>query len=167
MDMIREMLTDRGYQPSREINACDVWARPGHADIFVAQTFYPKISISILKDFLVKLEDMGGEHCILIYEDDVTPHVRELARLKTAPPIIELFQTCELAFNVTRHQLQPRFECLTSDQAAAIGQRFGVLGLPKMRSEDPIARYYNWPKGTIVRVIPPDTSLQTSYRVVK
>ena len=75
--------------------------------------------------------------------------------------MIEVFSIDELIFNITQHELQPKFEIVSSKEC-----KFDHCHMPKFRHDDPIVKFYNWPKGTIVKVIPIDSRMTQSYRVV-
>lgn len=62
---------------------------------------------------------------------------------------IQFWLAKELCYNVTRHSLVPRHSVVGESDLPASCR---VEQLPKMLDTDPVARYYDWPAGTLVRI---------------
>jgi len=67
----------------------------------------------------------------------------------------EVFFEYELLINIIDHDLQPQFEILTEEEKKEFISEYQVKKkeMSKMRSIDPIARYFNLGEGEIVRII--------------
>lgn len=162
MDVLGTMLTKRGYVKSENSTGLfDNWKMKNKDDIFVLTEINSKLTISIFKDILCKLEKIGGKHCILIYKHDITPFVKEIIKTTNIDPVIEVFSTDELIFDITTHELQPQFSVVTKDEC-----KFDFSQIPRFRHDDPVVKFFNWPKGSIVKITPKDPRLTVSYRVV-
>jgi DNA-directed RNA polymerase subunit H (RpoH/RPB5) len=77
---------------------------------------------------------------------------------------IELFAEEDLQFNITKHRLQPKFEKLKDSEAVDFKKNFGIkFGI--LRLDRPIARFYNYQKGDVIRITRNDGYI--NYRIVK
>ena len=68
---------------------------------------------------------------------------------------VELFWLSILRINITNHQLQPTFTLLTEKEKQELLQKYNIKiqNLPKMSIQDPICKYYKYPKHSIVKII--------------
>ena len=111
------------------------------------------------------MNDMGIFHAIIVYKDSVTAFTRKAVN-QSIEMKLELFAEEDLRYNITKHRLQPCFEKLPADEAEEFKKKFGVkFGV--MRSEDPIARFYDYKKGDVIRVIRGKTNKFVTYRLVR
>ena len=82
----------------------------------------------------------------------------------------EVFFEYELQINLIDHDLQPVFEVLNEEEKEKFMAEYQVTKkqMSKMKSIDPIARYYNSKAGDIFRIIRPSTSAGVGihYRIV-
>lgn len=82
----------------------------------------------------------------------------------------EVFIEYELLINVIDHDLQPKFELLTEEEKNTFLDEYQVAkkNMSKMKSIDPVARYYNVKGGDVFRIIRPSTSagMGIHYRMV-
>ena len=82
----------------------------------------------------------------------------------------EVFFEYELQLNLIDHDLQPKFEVLTNEEKEIFMNEYQVSKkqMSKMKSIDPIARYFNSKAGDIFRIIRPSTSagIGIHYRIV-
>lgn len=82
----------------------------------------------------------------------------------------EVFFEYELLLNIIDHDLQPKFEILTNDEKTLFLEEYKITKkqMSKMRSIDPIARYYKLKGGDVVRIIRPSNTsgLGFHYRIV-
>jgi DNA-directed RNA polymerase subunit H (RpoH/RPB5) len=93
----------------------------------------------------------------------VTPATKSTLA-QTDEMYLELFDLQDLQYNITKHRLQPVFERLPEQEAESFkkthGTKFGTL-----RHEKPIARFYDYHKGDVIRVIRSDGYI--NYRIVR
>lgn len=82
----------------------------------------------------------------------------------------EIFFEYELLINIIDHDLQPKFEVLDVKEKKDFLEEYDITKrqMSKMRSIDPIARYYNLKAGDIVRIVRPSSTsgLGFHYRIV-
>lgn len=82
----------------------------------------------------------------------------------------EIFFEYELLINIIDHDLQPKFEVLNNEEKTIFLEEYQITKkqMSKMRSIDPIARYYKLKGGDVVRIIRPSNTsgLGFHYRIV-
>lgn len=82
----------------------------------------------------------------------------------------EVFFDYELKLNLIEHDLQPIFQVLSEEEKEKFMNEYQVTKkqMSKMKSIDPIARYYNSKPGDVFRIIRPSTSagMGIHYRIV-
>jgi DNA-directed RNA polymerase subunit H (RpoH/RPB5) len=85
-------------------------------------------------------------------------------------PNTEIFEESELLINLVDHCMVPKHEILTKEEAESFYKEFNCKkrNIPKMLTDDPVARYYNVKVGDIVRILRPSvtSSIAPSYRLV-
>lgn len=150
------MLTARGWIFQQSLVDMDVWAN-GNQLVYVSTTPWPKLTIGILKEFLMRLQSFDGNHGILQYQIDVTTQVKEFIKARNHFPIVETFCVDELAIDIVNYCLQPRFTLVATT-------KFAKTSLPKFLSSDPLVRYFNWPTGSIVKI--ESDHMSTMFRLV-
>jgi DNA-directed RNA polymerase subunit H (RpoH/RPB5) len=66
---------------------------------------------------------------------------------------IQVFSEAELLFNVLTHDLCPKYTRLSPAEAATVFRTIASPEkLPRIRDSDVVTRYYNAPKGTVMKV---------------
>jgi DNA-directed RNA polymerase subunit H (RpoH/RPB5) len=82
----------------------------------------------------------------------------------------EIFKLSELMINVVDHVLVPNHILLSKEDGHSVLQAYNAkkIQMPLIRSNDPIARYYNMKGGDIVKIIRPSvmTCEAPAYRLV-
>ena len=85
-------------------------------------------------------------------------------------PNTEIFMEKDLMINLVDHDLVPKHELLTPEEAETFYEKYNCKkrNMPKLLSGDPVAKYYNMKPGNIVRIIRPSekTGEIISYRLV-
>ena len=77
---------------------------------------------------------------------------------------VELFALEDLQYNITKHRLQPKFECLSDKDADDFKKKYGVK-FGTLRLDRPIACFYDYKRGDVIRIIRSDGYI--SYRIVR
>ena len=109
------------------------------------------------------MKDLNLVHAIIIYKDSVT-HVAKKVIDDLQGITIELFDEKTLRYNITKHRLVPQHTPLTKTESMEFRKKYGVK-LPVILKSDPIAHFYNFQKGDIIRIDRPDGYV--SFRIVK
>ena len=112
-----------------------------------------KVGIKTVRDLKARCADeFLANHLIVVYLDSITPFAGK--ELKKFDIVVEEFQLSKIQFNVTRHEKVSKHTALTKKEKEAVLKRLNVelRNLPRLLTSDPVARYYNWKKGTCVRV---------------
>ena len=152
-DTLNEMMNDRGYSIVNDSKNSDyiLFKGEGKEDIGIFITTITKLCIKTLKEILSITEERELKHIIIMYQESITPFVLKIINnIKNIE--VEYFSVNELQYNITKHSLQPIFEKLTKYELDIIGSKMNIEKLPIMFTVDPIARYYNYQKGDVIRV---------------
>jgi DNA-directed RNA polymerase subunit H (RpoH/RPB5) len=110
----------------------------------------PKMSVGALRRLRDILHDVDRLECVVaVVHHSVTPVAIKEAR---AEEMIHLFQFGELMFNPTASVAVSRHRRI--DDPTEVVKKFHSKPeqFPAMYTDDPIARYYGWPAGTVVEV---------------
>jgi DNA-directed RNA polymerase I, II, and III subunit RPABC1 len=82
----------------------------------------------------------------------------------------EIFIEEEMMINIVEHDIVPKHELLTEEEANTFYIDFGCKkkNMPKILHTDPIAKYYNMQPNNICRILRPSakSGLSASYRLV-
>lgn len=115
---------------------------------------------------------LGCRTCILVgnrgYSDEAAKAVAE------ASIMVDFFHEDNLQFNLPDHKMVPRHQRCSEEEKRILYAETGAnaLRLPILRSADPVAIYYGWRTGTLVRIIRDfgfldmPAQYNVSYRVV-
>ena len=164
-DICLEMLQQRNYEMI-EIDKDSlriIAVKPDGQQMCVVFNSSPKFDTKSMKEIISIMNELEVIHSLVIYRDSITPATKSTLT-QTTDIIIELFAEEDLQYNITKHYLQPKFECLSEEESEKFkkkyGSKFGVL-----RFDRPIARFYNYQKGDVIRIIRKNGYI--SYRIVK
>ena len=123
----------------------------------------PKLNIAGVKDCIKILDENNTKHCIIVYNNNITSSARRVIS-NTIQTIFELFTITELQFNITTHYLVPKHILLDPTETEQFTKIVGT-DIPVILKTDPISRFYNFPRGSIIKIIRKDHSV--SYRIVR
>ena len=112
-------------------------ARVG-VDVFVCGE--AKVAVKFAR---AALDRSAGRGVVFVSVDGPTPFTRRACEAEG----VQFFTAKQLCYNVTRHALVPRHEVVGAPPAGVT-----TAQLPRLLVSDPVAQYYAWPVGTIVRV---------------
>ena len=146
-----EMLRQREYKIVDQEDPTRIVAiKPDGKPMVVFFTEMPKFNVKSAQIYISLMNDMKIYHAVIVYKEGVTAFTRK-AIMKSEELKFELFAEDDLRYNITKHRLQPVFERLSSDEAEIFKKEFGVkFGV--MKSDDPIARFYAYANGDVIRV---------------
>lgn len=119
-------------------------------------------------------DEENHEHVIFVYKDKINAqNEKALKEIFKDVDNFEMFCLKNLLFNITRHSLVPKHELLTADEAEEIYSRYSVktkqqqVKFPLLLTKsDPVAKYYDFKPGQLVRITRPSSSIgdAVSYR---
>ena len=165
IEILFELLNQRQYTNINYNNDNIITAtKPDGYNIIVFISTYIKFNVKCLSEYISLTNEMGIKHLLIVYKNGITSTTKKTIDTIKEDIYIELFEEDSLQFNITKHRLQPIFEILDKQEALEFKKRFG-LKFPIMRKEDPIALFYDYKKGDIIRVIKKTGIID--YRIVK
>lgn len=114
--------------------------------------------------------------CItIVCSGSITTNVKKIENMTKGK--VELFHNNDLQMNVTTYHLQPKFQKLSQVDSKDFKMKYlkckvGKDGttkvsrnFPIMLKSDPVARYFRYKSGDVIRIITSDDEI--SYRIVK
>ena len=158
----KEMMEQRGYEIV-SVEDAQIVATKQNGDYIYVFFKILKINNVKLQELTSIMKDTNINHIIVVYNESVTPSAKKIISDISAEMVIELFHINELQYNITKHKLQPRFERLKTH--VSFKKTYGRTTQAVLLSTDPIARFYNYRKGDVIRVVRQDGYV--CYRIVK
>ena len=158
------MLSQRGYKDINDSSTQYLIATKKNKNICVFLEVVAKLNTAEIQKYINMLNTMGSNHCILVYKTN-TPSVKNI--IKEANNIgleIELFTEDELQYNITEHVLVPTHKALNKRDCKEFKDKHGSQ-VPVLLRTDPICRFYNFRKGSIIKVTRRNGFV--AYRIVK
>lgn len=125
--------------------------------------FFPQVN-GLKMEHIRKAYDGPADYCLVIHgKDKPKTNVRDAAleleeKLKPTGNVLQMFTVDELQYNVMQHVLQPRFERMSREEVERVYADHGftpataLRQLPRILSEDKVARYMGLRHGDVVRV---------------
>ena len=108
-------------------------------------------------------------NAIMVLCVDITPFAKQAVQEMSDSFRIEHFKESELLVDITKHQLVPEHQLLTPNEKGELLKRYRLKDsqLPRIQSNDPIARYYGMRRGQIVKIIRPSETAgrYVTYRI--
>ena len=132
--------------------------------VFLANSH--KFNIERLQEYIFMMKKMDVWHCIIVYKDNATPVAKKIVS-DSNEMVIELFNEDELKYNITKHYLVPLHELVVfenNEEYDIFKKKYGN-NLPVILKTDPVARFYGFKKGDIIKVTRKNGYI--AYRIVK
>ena len=160
LETAAEMLNDRGFTTTASVAdmkhnlALGVPTRFTKAQDSGGGTcllFFDREERTGVKTVRTLMEQHADTHLVIIAIDGATPFTkREMSNVRH----VSFFQAKELMHNITKNSLVPKHEAVPAEDVPHIKEKFCVLDeqWPAILSTDPVARWFAWPLGTIVRI---------------
>jgi DNA-directed RNA polymerase subunit H (RpoH/RPB5) len=79
---------------------------------------------------------------------------------------IQLMYLKQLQFNITKHSLVPTHTKCSEEEVNDVMKRFGITSktqLPVILRDDPVARYYNYKSGDVIRITNTNRPMNSNY----
>ena len=122
-----------------------------------------KLNIAHVKEFIKILTDLNIKHCIIIYNNNITSSAKRIIT-NIVDIVFELFSVKELQFDITQHRYYRPHRALNNQEYNEFTKNTGH-NIPVLQKTDPICRYFNFERGSIIEVTRKDDYI--SYRIVK
>lgn len=115
----------------------------------------PKIGIKTIQDYVSQMEKNNVRRAIVVVRLGLTPSARQAMKDVAPEYILEDFMESEMLINITEHELVPQHILLTEDEKQDLFSRYKLQEsqLMKMLITDPIARYYGFKRGQVIKII--------------
>jgi len=126
---------------------------PAIGTIYVEFSTESAVGIKQLRNFAQFLHDKSYYSGVYITGAPVTTSA--LKQTANLPITIEVFQEQDLLINITKHELVPKHILLSPDEKKALLERYRLkeTQLPRIRVEDPVAKYLGLRRGQVVKII--------------
>jgi DNA-directed RNA polymerase subunit H (RpoH/RPB5) len=160
-----EMIEQRGYT-NIEIQDNDrvIAKKQDGKKIIIFLSNIPKFNVKCMSEYISITNEIGIKHLLIIYKDGVTSSTKKAIEQLQDDIYVELFAEENLQFNITKHRLQPIFQKLNEQENKDFKLKYG-LKFPIMKKDDPIACFYDYKKGDMIRIIRKNGIID--YRIVK
>lgn len=170
-----DMIQQRGYQPcddqkesQREINDMQVMIFSKEKDenkICCILTPFDKLNTTNVQCVQEICSVTCSEGAIVIYSDTITHTAKKnIYELSHTGLRIEPFHQSELSFNITKHDLVPKHEKLSSDESNEFKSKYGE-NQPVLYNTDPVSRFYGFSVGDVIKITRKNGYV--SYRIVR
>lgn len=115
----------------------------------------PKIGIKTVQNYVVKMEEEKVSRAIIIVRVGLTPSAKQAMKNVGPEYVIEDFLESEMLINITEHELVPQHILLTTEEKEELFSRYRLEEnqLMKMLTTDPVARYYGYKRGQVIKII--------------
>ncbi|KAK5138034.1 hypothetical protein LTR08_005831 [Meristemomyces frigidus] len=112
------------------------------------------VGIKQLKAFAQKLSE--NAYWTGIYVTAVAPTPSALKIIPSVlPTVMEIFREDDLLVNISKHELVPKHTLLSAEDKKRLLERYRLkeTQLPRIRMDDPMARYLGLRRGQVVKII--------------
>lgn len=158
-----EMLTQRNYEIINKEEDQIVSLKPDGIQVIVFLSDSLKFNVKNIQIYINIMNEMQIFHAIIVYKESITAFTKK-AIDQSLEMTFELFAVEDLQYNITKHVLQPKFECLPAEESTKFKKQYGSR-FPTLRRDDPISRFYGYNKGDIIKITRPNNYI--SYSIVK
>lgn len=116
-----------------------------------------KINQKVIQAIVAQMKAENIKHVIIIVKDGSipAPMIRLIDKLRNEKQYkIEYFEQKEVLINITKHDLVPTHEPLTTAEKNELLQRYDIneSQLPKILKMDPVVRYFGVEPGTVMKI---------------
>lgn len=138
-----------------------------------------RIGLAEIKALYVSMQNSNAKRAIIVLRPslrhattkNISPQaLNAIDVLESNRVIIEHFKEDELLVNITHHELVPEHVPLNEEEKAQLLSRYKLTEsqLPRMKRNDPIARYFGMKRGQVCKIIRPSETAgrYVTYRLV-
>ncbi|KAI7164875.1 RPB5 subunit of DNA-directed RNA polymerase [Hortaea werneckii] len=127
---------------------------PGIGTIHVEFVNDPSIGIKHLKAFAQLLHEKNFMTGIFVTAAAPTTSAMKIVP-SVLPTVIEVFREEDLLVNISRHELVPKHTLLSAEDKKRLLERYRLkeTQLPRIRMDDPMAKYLGLRRGQVVKII--------------
>ncbi|KAJ1914056.1 DNA-directed RNA polymerases II 24 kDa polypeptide (RNA polymerase II subunit 5) [Mycoemilia scoparia] len=120
--------------------------------------FFPDsttVGVQPIKNYLQKMIEQGVTKAIIVCRKDLTAIARKSLASIDSKYNLESFNEKELLVNITKHELVPKHVVLTAPEKKEllIKYRLKDSQIPRIKENDPVAKYYGMKRGQVVKII--------------
>jgi DNA-directed RNA polymerase subunit H (RpoH/RPB5) len=161
--VLERMLLDRGCQQlqllatgEEPVLLCSLIDEGGNKmHVYISNQL--KVGVKMLRKLRDEAERHEVGHVLLACPSGLTPFALKIhkeASESTDNPVMEVFKKQELGFCVPYHCLVPKHTALSSVEKKKVLDylKCRTSSLPKLKESDPVAKYYRYPVGTVVKI---------------
>ena len=159
-----EMIQQRNYSDLEVQDDRVIATKPDGKKMIVFMSTIPKFNVKCMSEYISITNEIGIKHLLIIYKDGVTSSTKKAIEQLQDDVYVELFAEEDLQYNITKHRLQPVFQKLSEQENKEFKVKY-CLKFPIMKKDDPIASFYDFKKGDIIRIIRKTGIID--YRIVK
>lgn len=115
----------------------------------------PKIGVKTIQDYVHLMQTNNVQRAIVVVRLGLTPSAKQAMKNVGPELIMEDFTESEMLINITEHELVPQHVLLTEDEKQDLFSRYKLQEsqLMKMLTTDPIARYYGFKRGQVIKIV--------------
>lgn len=123
--------------------------------LFVFFPDEPKIGVKTIQSYVAKMENDKVGRAIIVVRMGLTPSAKQAMREVGPTYVMEDFLESEMLINITEHELVPQHILLTTEEKEELFSRYKLKEsqLMKMLTTDPVARYYGYRRGQVMKII--------------
>ena len=167
--VISEMMTDRGFPPTNTINTnskldIEYTTNPpiliGENELgelaFAFWVLEPKLGVHALRKIMCSIQTIPEfSQVIIVCEEGSTSFTEKQIKESDWADVISVFKLREVRRNITKHSYVPKHTRCNSIETHALLKKYNILdvnNLPLLYRNDPIAQYYKFTPGDIIRI---------------
>lgn len=115
----------------------------------------PKVGVKTIVAYIKKMEEEEITRAIIVVSQGMSPSAKKAINDIGPKYTFEPFLDSELMINITNHFLVPTHQLLSVDEKKELLGRYKLKEnqLPRIRQDDPIARYFGLKRGQVVRIV--------------
>uniref|UniRef100_A0A7S1ZQK9 RNA polymerase subunit H/Rpb5 C-terminal domain-containing protein n=1 Tax=Trieres chinensis TaxID=1514140 RepID=A0A7S1ZQK9_TRICV len=171
MEMTPAAFTDKfGEYPSRE--ALTILVEKADDETNQLFVFFPedeKVGVKPIKVYTDRMREEAVSNAVLVLRVDITPFAKQAVQEMSDSFRIEHFKEAELLVDITEHKLVPEHQVLSQNEKQELLKRYRLkeTQLPRIQTNDPVARYYGMKRGHVVKIIRPSETAgrYVTYRI--